>query len=281
MAIFDTIMRGVSTGNWNLWDNITGSDAKATGIATLMDAIISNSAINAAYQGVMIGLNAYTVTRNKMLGGTSSSTKSMGVTQKTLQMGFGTALSLLDVVFTTDLGDLSALLLLSPETQELYDVWQKALVEPNIEGIPISSPQVVSDREIDVGEQMMIVQSTTQKKYWTDNAVPHLKTWTVEGYITTQLSLDNYYISKPSLRMQHEFLDICAASRRPVLFKDNKGDFRLVQIMSLHTEEVAEYNNAIKVTIQLKEYKPFQVGTFTNISKVAGKDISSIGTKAL
>ena len=119
----------------------------------------------------------------------------------------------------------------------------------------------------------MIVQSTSSKEYWTDNAVPKLKEWHIEGYITTSLSLDSQYLIKPSLKMQMNFLDICAASRRPVLFKDNRGEFMFVQITNLQTEEEATYNNAIKVSISLKEYKPYKVKNMASAIDVANKGV--------
>ena len=279
MGIVSTLAgkAGIPTPN-SLWDALstqTGGfiPAKEKAVSVLMDSIISNTLIKAAFETTMLGTSAY--------GKGNTSTLSQ-ISSGVVDYGFGAVLSFLSVAFTGDLSSLSAVLLMgNASSQAFYDQWQKASIMPNIEGIPISSSTVISDREVDVGEQMMIVQSTTQKQYWTDNAVPHLKTWVVEGYIMTQLMLDAYYIAKPSLRMQHEFLDLCATSRRPVLFKDNKGDFRFVQITSLHTEEVADYNNGIKVTIHLKEYKPFQVNTLTNITKTATQDKSSIAGKAI
>lgn len=276
----------IATPN-SLWDALSEQmgdiiPTKEKAVSVLMDAIITSTAVKAAFEATMLGTSAYAAARAQRLKGSGNSGVMNQIASGIVDYGFGSVLSFLSVAFTGDLSSLSAVLLNGGSAeQSFYDQWQKATIMPNIEGIPISSSTVVSDREVDVGEQMMIVQSSTKKQYWTDNAVPHLKTWTLEGYMMTQLMLDTYYIAKPSLRMQHEFLDICATSRRPVLFKDNKGDFRFVQITSLHTEEVADYNNGIKVTIHLKEYKPFQVQTLTNITKSATQDKSSIAGKVI
>lgn len=276
----------IATPN-SLWDALSEQmgdiiPTKEKAVSVLMDAIITSTAVKAAFEATMLGTSAYAAARAQRLKGSGNSGVISQIASGVVDYGFGSVLSFLSVAFTGDFSSLSAVLLNGGAAeQSFYDQWQKATIMPNIEGIPISTSTVVSDREVDVGEQMMIVQSSTKKQYWTDNAVPHLKTWTLDGYLMTQLMLDTYYIAKPSLRMQHEFLDICATSRRPVLFKDNKGDFRFVQITSLHTEEVADYNNGIKVTIHLKEYKPFQVQTLTNITKSATQDKSSIAGKVI
>lgn len=140
------------------------------------------------------------------------------------------------------------------------DLFHKAFSEPNIAGVPISASRVSTDRDIEVSESMVIVQSLQAKQYWTDNAVPRLKEWVIDGYITSVSPLDTGLTVKPSLTLQSQYLDICASSRRPVLFKTSRNEFVKVQITNLHTEENAEYNNAIKVTISLKEYNPYYIG---------------------
>lgn len=145
----------------------------------------------------------------------------------------------------------------------------KATAEPNIAGIPISSAVVDTNREVEVSESQVIVQSTKTKKYWTDNAVPRLKEWTVNGYLTPTSPLDGGQLIKPSLQWQAFYLDVCARSRRPVTFKTNRGEFVKVQITNLHTTEEASYNNAIKVEINLKEYNPYFINSGMGENKVA------------
>ena len=176
----------------------------------------------------------------------------------------------------------------NPATQPLYAVIQqvgtgvanalpiagalmKAMVEPNIAGIPISSATVDTNREVEVSESQVIVQSTKTKKYWTDNAVPRLKEWSVNGYLTSISPLDSGQLIKPSLQWQAYYLDVCARSRRPVTFKTNRGEFCKVQITNLHTVEEASYNNAIKVEISLKEYNPYFIESNMGENKIAIK----------
>lgn len=133
----------------------------------------------------------------------------------------------------------------------------QALMQPNLAGIPISSSHIETNRDVEISESMVIVQSKQVKQYWTDNAVPRLKEWTIEGYLTPTSAIDDGCIIKPTLQWQAFYLDVCAKSRRPVTFKTNRGEFVKVQITNFHTEEDATYNNAIKVNISLKEYNPY------------------------
>lgn len=143
--------------------------------------------------------------------------------------------------------------------------YEGLLMMPNIEGVPISTSAVDTSREIEISEQQLIVQNEGQKQYWTDNAVPRLRTWTIEGYITSTLKIDQQFLIKPSLDMQVEFLDVCAKSRKPVLFKDDRGEFHWIQINNFNTHMDATYSNAVKVQLVLKEFNPYRVSTKTTI----------------
>lgn len=263
--LLDDTITALSGKKDNLWNQITGENARERGIAVMMDSIITSSTLKDVYETVM--LNASGRQALRAMKGTLNTTT---MDPRAVTIGYEVqALGLADISVITGAGISAIAGLISDEMQ---DLWEKTLMVPNIEGVPISTATIDTSRDVDIGDEMMIVQSTAQKQYWTDNAVPKLKEWTVSGYITTQLSLDSMYLVKPSLKMQHEFLDICASSRRPVLFKDNRGEFRFVQIMNLSTTEEASYNNAIKVTISLKEYKPFTVDNVTSLVDTATQD---------
>ena len=45
-----------------------------------------------------------------------------------------------------------------------------------------------------------------------------------------------------------------------------------VQITNLQTEEEATYNNAIKVSISLNEYKPYKVKNMASAKDIANKE---------
>lgn len=238
-------------------------NARQTATYALMDTIIRSTAVAIAFGTLMTEKSSKQVLVNQKLGAVKN--KSQTTLPPALEALMG-APGLADIGLITE----SAVQEINSKASSPFlATVQKALCLPNIEGIPISTATITSSREVEVGEQLMIVQSTSAKKYWTDNAVPKLKEWTIDGYITPALAIDAYYIVRPSLLMQITFLDDCASSRRPVLFKDNRGGFRYVQITNLQTKEEASYNNAIKVDITLREYAPFSVNNMQSVVKKA------------
>lgn len=225
------------------WGNLTGSNKGNTvtekAIVEVLDMILLNTKTAAAFDSVMLLNNAGAVSRNNHGGYPINRDSNVQ--------------ALYNIV--ANAGDNISSTLGSHVVQD----WEKTLVEPNIAGVPISASHIETGREVEISESMVIVQDAAQKKYWTDNAVPRLKEWTLEGYLTSSSALDNGFIIKPSLTWQSYYLDVCAKSRRPVMFKTNRGEFVKVQITSLRTEEDATYNNVIKVYISLKEYNPYTI----------------------
>lgn len=142
---------------------------------------------------------------------------------------------------------------------DLLNKLNQLLMSPNIEGIPINATSVKVSREVDISESLVIVQDTYGKDYKTDNAVPHLREWNLEGYLTSVSNLDNMLLIKPTLILQMKYLDACAASRKPVWFKTDNNEFFKVQITRLYFERVAESTNAVHVLVSLKEFKPYIV----------------------
>lgn len=142
---------------------------------------------------------------------------------------------------------------------DLLNKLNQLLMSPNIEGIPINTTSVKVSREVDISESLVIVQDTYGKDYKTDNAVPHLREWNLEGYLTSVSNLDNMLLIKPTLMLQMKYLDACAASRKPVWFKTDNNEFFKVQITRLYFERVAESTNAVHVLVSLKEFKPYIV----------------------
>lgn len=142
---------------------------------------------------------------------------------------------------------------------DLLNKLNQLLMSPNIEGIPINATSVKVSREVDISESLVIVQDTYGKDYKTDNAVPHLREWNLEGYLTSVSNLDNMLLIKPTLMLQMKYLDACAASRKPVWFKTDNNEFFKVQITRLYFERVVESTNAVHVLVSLKEFKPYIV----------------------
>ena len=229
---------GVTTEK--LWASLTGSkkgdNVTSGAIIEVMDTILSNKKAELAFKSVMIANNTasmYKNTRGRYAVEQNPATQPLYAAIQSAKQNMSS--------------------IVAPANTLLAE----ALVAPNIAGIPISSASVSTDREIEISESMVIVQSQKTKKYWTDNAIPRLKEWSITGFLTSLSPLDSGALIKPSLQWQAYYLDICATSRRPVLFKTNRGEFVKVQITNLHTDEEASYNNAIKITITLKEYNPY------------------------
>lgn len=236
-----------------LWESLSNvsntienkTDAK---IVQVLDLVLRSKAAELALGTVMIGNNTASMYKNNH--GQTPIGQLAGNTIKGLNKeGWQSFLSAI-------IAPGAAVSSLAPGLSTLV---QQAMVEPNISGIPISSSKIETDKNVDISEQVVILQSLATKQYWTDNAVPRLKEWTITGYLTSLTLLDTGLMIKPSLVWQLYFLDKCADSRRPVLFKTNHNEFVQVQIMNLHTIEEASYNNAIEISLTLKEYRPYLV----------------------
>lgn len=249
----------------NAWSAITNQASSALGIAkgkheteaaivSVLDSILSKQSVETTFNVVMLANNSasmgknihgeYAVNRNKATG------------------------ALLDMIQTKVTGPLAA-----TGVGQLINkgnaLAMQALAQPNIAGVPISSSKVETNREIEVSESMVIIQSEAMKQYWTDNSVPRLKEWIVEGYLTSTSPLDTGHIIKPTLQWQAYYLDVCAKSRRPVIFKTNRGEFVKVQITNLHTVEEASYNNSIQVSLTLREYNPYFINKVNGDTEMA------------
>lgn len=137
----------------------------------------------------------------------------------------------------------------------------KCLRDPNLEGIPILSPKISVSREVDVSENSVIVPENYQRMYIIDNAVPHPRTWSVTGYLTSLNFIDAGMVLKPTLMSQAKMLDAFAKSRRVMWFKTDENEMVKVQITSLTMERTAEASNAYSVSMTLKEFTPLQLTT--------------------
>lgn len=247
-------MTGTKEVKFDLWSTLSNVNKKAGNVAQaaiveVLDAILLSKGVEAAFSTVMLANGAAAVYKNNH-GPYPSSTNKFT--------------SLIDSILIKTQDDVRSIM-----PPVMMSIMEKALAVPNIAGIPISSPKVETNKEVEVSESMVIVQSTATKKYWTDNSVPRLKEWIVSGYLTSSSPLDNGLQIKPSLKWQMYYLETCADSRRPVLFKTNRGEFVKVQITNLHTTEEASYNNGIEVQVSLKEYNPYFISDHTGDNEIA------------
>lgn len=246
-------MTGTKSVKFNLWNSLSSIDKKVgntteAAIIEVLDAILYSRGVEAAFDSVMLANNVaatYKDTRGNFPTNRNDFTR-----------------DLLSIVQSAK----NKVSVAMPKTSMLV---MQAMALPNIAGIPISSPKVETNKDVEVSESMVIVQSSATKKYWTDNAVPRLKEWVVTGYLTPTTPLDNGLVIKPSLQWQIHYLTVCADSRRPVMFKTNRGEFVKVQITNLHTTEEASYNNGIEVSISLKEYNPYFVDSGVGENEIA------------
>ena len=245
MGILSTAKIGLdSITSSSLYRSIADSDeTTAKAINTVLDAVNNDESIALVFDTAMITANEAAVYKNNH-GGVS------------MRRG-STARSLINAIFANASTTQKMFSHLSTVVNRTIDNWEQALVQPNIAGVPISAKSVTTSREVDISESMVISQSSGSKLYMTDNAVPRLKEWVISGYLTSSSILDAGFLIKPSLVWQLYYLDVCAKSRKPVMFKTNKGEFVKVQITNLNTSEDASYNNCVEVSITLKEYNPY------------------------
>lgn len=241
----DTLIKNIGLMSWGaLTGASSGQNVTKEAITKLLDVILGSKVAEATFNTIMLANN-------------------VGSTYKNNRGSYPTAKvrPVLTAIQNASNG--------SPFITNTNLELQKALIQPNLAGIPISSAKVETNKEIEISESMVIIQSKASKQYQTDNAVPRLKEWTVTGYLTSVSPVDVGWLIKPTLQWQIFYLEACADSRRPIIFKTNRGEFRKVQITNLHTTEEASYNNGIEVNISLKEYNPYTIDTDTGINETA------------
>lgn len=152
--------------------------------------------------------------------------------------------------------------LMPPTALKIFNDILRQVLYPNIEGIIIFADRETSSRKMDVSEQVMVVQKKIgSSTYIMDNAVPHPREWSISGYLTTVLPIDHGLLVKPSILLQKSYIDMCMKSRRPVWFKSHDLTFTRVLISSFDATWDPKMNNALQVSLQLKEYVPFEVTT--------------------
>lgn len=268
MGILSTAKIGLdSITSSSLYRSIADSDeTTAKAINVVLDAVNSDESIALVFDTAMITVNEAAVYKNNH--------GSVGMRKNTTRSLINAVFTNADATFSTLAGAFlgptarstthKMFSHLSTAVNRTIDNWEQALVQPNIAGVPISAKSVTTSREVDISESMVISQSSGSKLYMTDNAVPRLKEWEISGYLTSSSILDAGFLIKPSLVWQLYYLDVCAKSRRPVMFKTNKGEFVKVQITNLNTSEDASYNNCVEVSITLKEYNPYVAETATS-----------------
>ena len=149
----------------------------------------------------------------------------------------------------------------------------KLTADCNIDGIPIRTSKMTCDRQIQVSDSTVITQSGKTRNNLIVNATPKGRTIQITGYLLPMSSIDHYYLIKPSLYFQIDYLDAMATSRRPIWFKDRANRFYRMQITNFHYDDVPEASAAVPVTISMQEYVTIDTDAIT-----LGKIASYLGT---
>lgn len=142
------------------------------------------------------------------------------------------------------------------------------LIMPWLGFIPIKTKDIQMSRTADVAKSIVIANTASNKEYVSDNVVPHPRTWSINGYLTSLLDLDNLLYVKPTLVLQKHILDHYASDRKTHLFKTPEGEFIDVLISQLSIRQDATYNNAYEVTMELTEFNAL-VGKMTVLEDAA------------
>lgn len=162
---------------------------------------------------------------------------------------------------TSDLSTIKSFNVLDRKVLEKMNEFYKETKDPNLEGIPIKSPEISVTRDVDVADYGVIMDESYMHTHVVDNAVPKPRVWNVQGYLESNWGADIGLILKPSLQFQAKMLDGYAQSRRPLWFKTDENEFVRVQISSLSFNRKAEWMNGCQVTLQLKEFVPLELLT--------------------
>jgi len=118
-------------------------------------------------------------------------------------------------------------------------------------GILIEPEQYIERNRADVSSQM-ILSTSGNKQYITDNIAVHPRTWDITGYIPAEI----YEVSAlfaPSLKKKKGKLQKIFNSRALTWLKTREGEFVQVAIESIEFETRASVANKQPISITLKE----------------------------
>lgn len=157
---------------------------------------------------------------------------------------------------------------IAPKAAEILNKIYEYVKDPNIDGIVIHAESETCSRDVETSQRVVLSiedsddsETATRKKYIVDNAVPRLRTWEVTGYLVTASILLRNLTIKDDLILKLLILDSYAKSRLPVLFKSSDMRFQKVLITHYEYEYDPKATNAIKIKVQLQEYKTVNVSS--------------------
>lgn len=230
----------------DILSNLQDIDAEAfkTQAMAFLSTVVTASTIHKAQitlGGMLLGTNASTGIHKGGVAGTVSDKVLFGIN---IPLKFTNSL-LTDSSFTNQINSLM---------DELKD--------PNIEGIPIKATKEEESTNVTVSKQLLIDEVAANKRQVVDSAMPELREWNIQGYITTSgllNALDGSLIIKPGLIAQRTLLQTFADSRRPVWYKTHDNRFYKVLITEFSTAYDPKYLNGIECNIRLTEFKTLSV----------------------
>lgn len=156
---------------------------------------------------------------------------------------------------------------MKPRDAEIINKMYEYLRDPNIDGIVIHAESELGGRDVSTSQRVVLsvendsMDATTKKQYIVDNAVPKLRTWEVNGYLVTSSILLRSFTVKDDLILKLLMLDSYTKSRLPVLFKSSDMRFYKVLITHYDYEYDPKATNAVKIKVQLQEYKTVNVSS--------------------
>lgn len=156
------------------------------------------------------------------------------------------------------------------QTDDRVENMFMAMLDPNIEGIPILTTSLQRSGDTEVARSSLLSASGGSRSIRMDNAVPQPMTWSLDGYIQSLSALiDAGMVIKSTLALQIKVLDAYRKSRKPVMFKDNMMRFYKVLLTHVEYTDTPENQNTIHVRINMVEYCPLEVQTTNAATLIA------------
>jgi hypothetical protein len=142
-----------------------------------------------------------------------------------------------------------------------------ALAQPMLCFIPIKSETLTMRHINEIGNTMLISQTTQQKDYVTDNVAPRPRTWSGKGYIDSLAPLAELGLMiKPTLLIQQAILEAAADSRQPVKFKTDTGEVFDVVVQDLQITSIDKGNGVKMIAYTVQEVKVLENATYSGES---------------
>lgn len=171
---------------------------------------------------------------------------------------------------------------IAPKTIDVINKMYEYVRDPNIDGIVIHAESESGGRDVDTSQRIVLSleddgegqNTATRKKYIVDNAVPKLRTWEVEGYLVTSSILMRNFVVKDDITLKLLILDSYAKSRLPVLFKSADMRFQKVLITHYDYEYEPRTTNAVKIKVQMQEYKTVNVSSTRTPIRCKGIEVT-------